>query len=147
MFIIKRFRSNLTDVTVIRSVSDAIEPSNKYCSSSRRSNNGFLRKPEVLETVYSFEEDVDAASEPNSKDNGDNSQQSKFSTCGSSNNSSNSSNSSTSSSTKPKLRDLYGSFERLVQQQEDNEECNGTTPLTKNTPNQRITTKDESQVN
>ncbi|KAJ8680831.1 hypothetical protein QAD02_016618 [Eretmocerus hayati] len=58
-----RFRSNITDVTVIRSVSDAVEPasSSKYGSSTRRSCNGLLRRPEVLETVYSVEEDADAA--------------------------------------------------------------------------------------
>lgn len=49
------FRSGIDAVTVVRSVSDAVEPGNKY--SSLRRSNGFLRRPEVLETVYSVEED------------------------------------------------------------------------------------------
>ncbi|XP_063242160.1 uncharacterized protein LOC134542124 [Bacillus rossius redtenbacheri] len=40
--------------TLARSVSDAVEPGSKY---SLRRSNGFLRRPEVLETVYSVEED------------------------------------------------------------------------------------------
>ncbi|XP_069685777.1 uncharacterized protein [Periplaneta americana] len=50
-----RFRSAVDAVTVVRSVSDAVEPSSKY--SSLRRSNGFLRRPEILETVYSVEED------------------------------------------------------------------------------------------
>ncbi|KAL7300811.1 hypothetical protein TKK_0006377 [Trichogramma kaykai] len=61
-----RFRSNYTDVTLIRSVSDAVEP--KYNLSSRRSN-GLLRRPEVLETVYSVEEDADADNNSGSANN------------------------------------------------------------------------------
>lgn len=45
-------------VTVVRSISDALE-SKKSQSSNRRNNGGFLRRPEVLETVYSVEEDAD----------------------------------------------------------------------------------------
>lgn len=47
--------------SVSRSISDAVEPNNKH--NSRRSN-GFLRRPEVLETVYSVEEDADADAPP-----------------------------------------------------------------------------------
>lgn len=55
---IPRFRSSSADsITVMRSISDAIDPNLKY--SSMRRSNGFLRRPEVLETVYSVEEDVD----------------------------------------------------------------------------------------
>lgn len=46
--------------SVSRSISDAVEPNNKH---SRRSN-GFLRRPEVLETVYSVEEDAEADAPP-----------------------------------------------------------------------------------
>ncbi|KAF5280682.1 hypothetical protein FQA39_LY05330 [Lamprigera yunnana] len=54
---IPRFRSTNADgVTVVRSVSDAIDPNLKYTT---RRSNGFLRRPEILETVYSVEEDVD----------------------------------------------------------------------------------------
>ncbi|CAK1548098.1 unnamed protein product [Leptosia nina] len=53
-----RFRSmNPDSVTVVRSISDAIDPNLKY-SVARRSN-GFLRRPEILETVYSVEEEAD----------------------------------------------------------------------------------------
>nr|CAD7580586.1 unnamed protein product [Timema californicum] len=54
--ILPRFRSGMDSVTVVRSVSDAVEPSNNKYASLRRSN-GFLRRPEILETVYSVEED------------------------------------------------------------------------------------------
>jgi hypothetical protein len=53
--ILPRFRSGIDAVTVVRSVSDAFEPANKY--SVLRRSNGFLRRPEILETVYSVEED------------------------------------------------------------------------------------------
>lgn len=54
---IPRFRSTNTDgVTVMRSISDAIDPNLKYTT---RRSNGFLRRPEILETVYSVEEDAD----------------------------------------------------------------------------------------
>ena len=47
-------------VTVARSISDAIETSlNKY--GVVRRNNCFLRRPEILETVYSVEEDSEPA--------------------------------------------------------------------------------------
>ncbi|XP_049820650.1 uncharacterized protein LOC109598832 isoform X2 [Aethina tumida] len=48
---------NPDSVTVVRSISDAIDPNLKYTSVRR--NNGFLRRPEILETVYSVEEDAD----------------------------------------------------------------------------------------
>lgn len=44
------------DVTIVRSISDAIETTNMKYNNTRRSNC-FLRRPEVLETVYSVEED------------------------------------------------------------------------------------------
>lgn len=54
---IPKFRSGNSDcVTVMRSVSDAIDPNLKYTA---RRTNGFLRRPEILETVYSVEEDGD----------------------------------------------------------------------------------------
>lgn len=60
---IPKFRSTSSDcVTVVRSVSDALDPSLKY-GTSRRSN-GFLRRPEILETVYSVEEDGDNDNQP-----------------------------------------------------------------------------------
>lgn len=55
---IPRFRSTNPDcITIMRSVSDALDPNLKYTSVRR--SNGFLRRPEVLETVYSVEEDGD----------------------------------------------------------------------------------------
>lgn len=84
-----RFRSNLTDVTVIRSVSDAVEPSSKY--SSMRRSNGYLRRPEVLETVYSVEEtDLDGEESGTLGENKD------------------------GTKGKGKLQELSGSFERLA---------------------------------
>lgn len=62
--IVPRFRSSSADsITVMRSISDAIDPSLKY--SSMRRSNGFLRRPEILETVYSVEEDGDADNSTN----------------------------------------------------------------------------------
>ncbi|XP_050663871.1 uncharacterized protein LOC126964662 isoform X2 [Leptidea sinapis] len=56
-----KFRSvNPDSITVARSISDAIDPNLKY-SAARRSN-GFLRRPEILETVYSVEEEADSES-------------------------------------------------------------------------------------
>lgn len=43
------------DVTIVRSISDAIDTNLKY-GNTRRSNC-FLRRPDILETVYSVEED------------------------------------------------------------------------------------------
>ncbi|CAH0559177.1 unnamed protein product [Brassicogethes aeneus] len=52
---VPRYRSD--GITVMRSISDAIDPNySKYCM---RRCNGYLRRPEVLETVYSVEEDAD----------------------------------------------------------------------------------------
>lgn len=65
-------RNKPLDVTVCRSISDAIETNlllNKY-SSGRRSNC-FLKRPDILETVYSVEED----SESNNQNNQNNAQQ------------------------------------------------------------------------
>ncbi|XP_017775678.1 PREDICTED: uncharacterized protein LOC108562017 [Nicrophorus vespilloides] len=52
---IPKFR-NSDSITVVRSISDAIDPNLKY---TIRRSNGFLRRPEILETVYSVEEDGD----------------------------------------------------------------------------------------
>ncbi|CAG9575484.1 unnamed protein product [Danaus chrysippus] len=55
---VPRFRSTNPDtVTIVRSISDAIDPNLKY--SIVRRSNGFLRRPEILETVYSVEEEAD----------------------------------------------------------------------------------------
>ncbi|EFN74216.1 hypothetical protein EAG_14128 [Camponotus floridanus] len=96
-----RFRSNITDVTVIRSVSDAVEPSNKY--SSMRRCNGFLRRPEILETVYSVEEDGDSE---NNQDPSESTENSEYEDRRAKN----------LGNGKGRLQDLYGSFERLAQE-------------------------------
>ncbi|XP_052737262.1 uncharacterized protein LOC112058312 isoform X1 [Bicyclus anynana] len=58
---VPRFRSaNPDSVTIVRSISDAIDPNLKY--NIVRRSNGFLRRPEILETVYSVEEEVDGDS-------------------------------------------------------------------------------------
>lgn len=58
---VPRFRSSNPDsVTIVRSISDAIDPNLKY--NIVRRSNGFLRRPEILETVYSVEEEVDGDS-------------------------------------------------------------------------------------
>ncbi|XP_050356384.1 uncharacterized protein LOC126777380 [Nymphalis io] len=58
---VPRFRSaNPDSVTIVRSISDAIDPNLKY--SVVRRSNGFLRRPEILETVYSVEEEADGDS-------------------------------------------------------------------------------------
>lgn len=50
-------------VTIVRSISDAIETNlNKYGGGARR-NNCFLRRPDILETVYSVEEDPEPTSD------------------------------------------------------------------------------------
>lgn len=49
------------DITVARSISDAIETNTNKYSVTRRSNC-FLRRPEILETVYSVEEDQECSS-------------------------------------------------------------------------------------
>ncbi|XP_063906360.1 uncharacterized protein LOC135125014 [Zophobas morio] len=70
VFQVPKFRSAGTDgITVVRSISDAIDPSLKY--TSLRRNNMFLRRPEILETVYSVEEDVDEAPIAESKSDAD----------------------------------------------------------------------------
>ncbi|XP_023031568.1 uncharacterized protein LOC6642266 [Drosophila willistoni] len=49
-------------ITIVRSISDAIETNlNKYGAARR--NNCFLRRPEILETVYSVEEDPEPTSD------------------------------------------------------------------------------------
>lgn len=64
---VPKFRSSNADcITIMRSVSDAIDPNLKYSSCPRRSN-GFLRRPEILETVYSVEEDGDNENQNESK--------------------------------------------------------------------------------
>lgn len=57
---VPRFRSAADSVTIVRSISDAIDPNLKY--NIIRRSNGFLRRPEILETVYSVEEEADAES-------------------------------------------------------------------------------------
>lgn len=58
---IPRFRSTNPDsVTIVRSISDAIDTNIKYTVARR--SNGFLRRPEILETVYSVEEEADGDS-------------------------------------------------------------------------------------
>ncbi|XP_046474283.1 uncharacterized protein [Neodiprion pinetum] len=96
-----RFRSNITDVTVIRSVSDAVEPSNKYASLRRC--NGYLRRPEILETVYSVEEDGDSE---NNQDPSESTENSEYEDR----------RSKSLGGGKGRLQDLYGSFERLAQE-------------------------------
>lgn len=51
-----RRKSSGGDVTIVRSISDAIETNNMKYTGPRRSNC-FLRRPDILETVYSVEED------------------------------------------------------------------------------------------
>lgn len=53
--LISRRKPGACDVTIIRSISDAIETNLKY--SNVRRSNCFLRRPDILETVYSVEED------------------------------------------------------------------------------------------
>lgn len=54
--LVLRRKSGSGDVTIVRSISDAIETNvNKY--SGPRRSNCFLRRPDILETVYSVEED------------------------------------------------------------------------------------------
>ncbi|XP_043274741.1 U1 small nuclear ribonucleoprotein 70 kDa isoform X2 [Venturia canescens] len=121
-----RFRSNITDVTVIRSVSDAVEPSSKY--SSMRRSNGYLRRPEILETVYSVEEDVD--SENNQQDPSGSAEITEMDDRrgvlggggggggggGSSGGGGGGGGKIIGPSGKGRLQDLYGSFERLAQE-------------------------------
>jgi len=54
-FVVRCWNGDGVGVSVARSVSDALDSQSKY--SSLRRGNGFLRRPEVLETVYSVEED------------------------------------------------------------------------------------------
>lgn len=54
-YMMRRRSGSGGDVTIVRSISDAIETNLKY-SSTRRSNC-YLRRPDILETVYSVEED------------------------------------------------------------------------------------------
>lgn len=51
--------TSASDVTIVRSISDAIETS--YKGYGTRRGSSFLRRPEILETVYSVEEDHDEA--------------------------------------------------------------------------------------
>lgn len=62
---ISRRKPGSADVTIIRSISDAIETNLKY--SNVRRSNCFLRRPDILETVYSVEEDP----EPNNANQAD----------------------------------------------------------------------------
>ncbi|XP_058799162.1 uncharacterized protein LOC131668761 [Phymastichus coffea] len=116
-----RFRSSIVDVTLIRSVSDAVEPpaNNKYGSSQRRCN-GYLRRPEVLETVYSVEEDADAdgSRAAASADEEEAALDEEAAAAAAAAAAGTQRHSSDSAIDRPKLRDLYGSFERLAQQED-----------------------------
>lgn len=59
--LISRRKPNSGDVTIIRSISDAIETNLKY--SNVRRSNCFLRRPDILETVYSVEEDPEPSNQ------------------------------------------------------------------------------------
>lgn len=87
-----------------------MEPSSKY--SSKRRCNGYLRRPEVLETVYSVEEDTDA-------DKTENSAQSCQEAIDKGNDPTEQKNQEQeeikNTIENPRLRDHYGSYERLVQ--------------------------------
>lgn len=63
--IIMKRKSSNNDVTIVRSISDAIQ--------MPRRTNCYLRRPDILETVYSVEEDPDGQQE---QQNGNNQQQS-----------------------------------------------------------------------
>ncbi|XP_037928471.1 uncharacterized protein LOC119662785 [Teleopsis dalmanni] len=54
--------NNGDSITIVRSISDAIETNVNRYSSGRR-NNCFLRRPDILETVYSVEEDPEPQSD------------------------------------------------------------------------------------
>lgn len=111
-------------VTVIRSVSDAVDTpiSNKY--SSLRRSNGFLRRPEILETVYSVEEDGDNDSTPPQIDSGV--EEPPSSNC---------------KNHKGKLKDLYGSMERLDHHEKSQEPPNQVTTYNRVMSNHRSVTK------
>lgn len=82
-------------------MSDAVEPSSKY--SSLRRCNGLLRRPEILETVYSVEEDGDSE---NNQDPSESTEISEYEDKRGKN----------LGNGKGRLQDLYGSFERLAQE-------------------------------
>uniref|UniRef100_A0A1B6ECP7 Uncharacterized protein n=1 Tax=Clastoptera arizonana TaxID=38151 RepID=A0A1B6ECP7_9HEMI len=114
-------------VTVIRSVSDAVDtPINNKYSSLRRSN-GFLRRPEILETVYSVEEDGDNDTSPPQVDSGVEEQ--SLSNC------------SNCKNHKGKLKDLYGSMERLDYHEQRQEPTNQVTTYNRVMSNHRSVTK------
>ncbi|XP_065201031.1 uncharacterized protein LOC135832015 isoform X2 [Planococcus citri] len=46
-------------ITIVRSISDVLQQPNSCKLLTLRRSNGYLRRPEVLETVYSVEEDAD----------------------------------------------------------------------------------------
>lgn len=56
--LITRQKLSGSDVTIVRSISDAIETNLKY--GIPRRSNCFLRRPDILETVYSVEEDSES---------------------------------------------------------------------------------------
>lgn len=63
--------NNPNSITVARSISDVIQQSNSCKILTLRRSNGYLRRPEILETVYSVEEDgdTDGISSPSKEDN------------------------------------------------------------------------------
>lgn len=112
-------------VTVIRSVSDALDAPISCKYSSMRRNNGFLRRPEVLETVYSVEEDGDS-DQPQSSNQADSGIEEP--------------NSCNWKSHKGRLKDVHGSFERLDQEQQP-EPQNHVTTYNRVMSNHRSVTK------
>ena len=68
-----------------------------------RRSNGYLRRPEVLETVYSVEEDGDNENNQDPSESTENSE-------------SDDRRVNSFGSGKGRLQDLYGSFERLAQE-------------------------------
>lgn len=95
--------SSSEGVTVIRSVSDALDTPSSCKYSSLRRNNSFLRRPEVLETVYSVEEDGDSDQPQSSSNQADSGIEEPTN--------------HNWKSHKGRLKDVYGSFERLDQEQ------------------------------
>lgn len=112
-------------VTVIRSVSDALDAPISCKYTSMRRNNGFLRRPEVLETVYSVEEDGDS-DQPQLSNQADSGIEEP--------------NSCNWKSHKGRLKDVHGSFERLDQEQQP-EPQNHVTTYNRVMSNHRSVTK------
>ncbi|KAK7868512.1 hypothetical protein R5R35_001919 [Gryllus longicercus] len=108
--VLPRLRSAGLDpaVTVVRSVSDAVEPASKFASLRRC--NGLLRRPEVLETVYSVEEDGDGDGAAPAPAHADAPQSPPADDAGG------------ASGRGGRLQELYGSFERLHEAPSDQQQ-------------------------